>query len=569
MRRNASVGLRGGSDDRESTERRGRRRRGVAGVALAAAVGLVLTGCSGGGGGTSGASTVVPGANVAPSTTVLPVLPVPSVSGSGSGGTASGSGAPVQPAVPVRVVPEPASLTVPKGPGAVVRSVSAAGGPAATALAGSLAKTLHVPGGDDPDAPGDGVLLKLDPHAGTGAEGYTLTSGPGGVVVTAADSAGLFYGVQTLQQLLPAAPRVPVAVPAVKISDAPRYPYRGLMLDVVRHFFPVADVEHVIDLMAEYKLNYLHLHLTDDQGWRIQIPQLPRLTEVGSSTSVGGDPGGYYTLDDYKAIVAYAAARHVTVVPEIESPGHVSAALTAYPDLGCPGDGPFHLQTVTATKFTRICPSHATTEFLNQVFATLASVTPGPYLHTAGDEAATLSKDQYTTLTQTAVQAVRKAGKQPIAWEDATASGAAVLQVWHPRNQNPPTLPNGVPVILSPADHVYFDQKYAADSPLGLHWTSFVTTQSAYDWDPATLLGARAAPQHPVRGVEATIFTDTTRTLQQLEIMLLPRLPAAAEAAWTPQNRRQWPDFRVRLAAQAPRWAAQGLAWTRDPTVFG
>jgi len=505
-----------------------------------------------------------------------------------SGPAAAAAGA----ALPL--VPEPSEVTALGGAGyrLTARSVIRAdGGPAASGVAGLLAAELDASTGYRlplPDtgagslsvagagagAGDDGVTLRLDPAAGTGPEGYSLVSGPDGVVVTAADGAGLFHGAQTLRQLLPA--RGAGTVAAVRIADRPRYPVRSVELDVARHFFPVPVVERSIDLLAEYKINYLHLHLTDDQGWRIEIPGLPRLTGIGAATEVGGGPGGSYTDADYRAITAYAAARYLTVVPEVDLPAHTNAALTAYPDLACAGAARPRPYTGIGGAEDSLCADKPEVyAFVDQVVGALAAMTPGRYIDIGGDEAFGVSDEAYDAFMARAAAIVRAHGKQPMAWEDAAAGGLgpALLGAWHPASQVPAGLASrlaaavrgGSQVLLEPAEHAYLDQKYDRQTGLGMSWAGYVGVPQAYDWDPGTFL--RDVPADSVAGVEAALWTETLSTPQDLESMLLPRLPALAEVGWTPQRSRDWSSFRLRLAAQAPRWDAQGLDWTRADGV--
>lgn len=493
-----------------------------------------------------------------------------------SGPAAAAAGA----ALPL--VPEPSEVAALGGSGyrLTARSViRAVGGPAAVGVAGQLAAELDAAtgfrlpvlgAGAGAGAGADGVTLRLDPAAGTGPEGYGLVSGPSGVLVTAVDGAGLFHGAQTLRQLLPA--RGPGTVAAVRITDRPRYPVRSVELDVARHFFPVPVVERIIDLLAEYKINYLHLHLTDDQGWRIQIPGLPRLTGIGAATEVGGGAGGSYTDADYRAITAYAAARYLTVVPEVDLPAHTNAALTAYPELACAGTARPRPYTGIGGPDDSLCADKPEVyAFVDKVVGTLAAMTPGPYVDIGGDEAFGVSAEAYDSFMARAAAIVRAHGKQPMVWEDAAGGrlGPALLGAWHPAAQVPPGLSSrlaaavrgGSQVLLEPAEHAYLDQKYDRQTALGLSWAGYVGVPQAYDWDPGTFL--RDVPAGSVAGVEAALWTETLATSQDLESMLLPRLPALAEVAWTPQRSRVWSSFRLRLAAQAPRWDAQGLDWTR------
>ncbi|MFC1421523.1 family 20 glycosylhydrolase [Streptacidiphilus cavernicola] len=362
------------------------------------------------------------------------------------------------------------------------------------------------------------------------------------------------------------------------ITDQPRYGYRGGGLDVSRHFFTVPAVERYIDLLAQYKFDYLRLHLSDDQGWRIAVPGLPALTGIGASTQVGGGAGGFYTDAEYRQLVAYAAARFITVVPEVDLPGHSNAALTAYPGLACPGDAKAQPYTGTDVGFSRVCTGKESTyTFVDQVVGALAAMTPGPYIGIGGDEAKTLSAADYTHFMARAAALVRQHGKQPLAWDDAASVGKGsptLLGVWHPASQQPPGLDaqigtavkDGSKLVMEPADRAYLDQKYDATTQLGLQWAGFVSVQKSYSWDPDTYLGI-SLPAGAVAGVEAPMWSETLRSTDDLSTMLLPRLPALAEVGWTPAAERYWDEFQQRLADQAQYWQAQGLPFTRTTDV--
>jgi hexosaminidase len=408
---------------------------------------------------------------------------------------------------------------------------------------------------------------RLAPGEPLGPEGYRLEVRGGEARIEAEGDAGRFYAAETLRRLGPA--------PAdVTIADRPRFAYRGVMLDVARHFFPVADVCRVIDHAAAYKLNHLHLHLSDDQGWRLHVDAWPRLAEEGGRGAVGGDPGGFYSKEDYRAIVRYAAERFVTVVPEIDTPGHTHAALCTYPELaGGKAADPY---TGTDVGFSSL-DAHAelTYRFLDDVFGELAALTPGPYLHIGGDEAHSTSHDDYLTFMARVQPLVAKHGKRLVGWEEIASAPLApgsVVQFWNTNNARAHDLlrgavDQGARVILSPADRVYLDMKYHPDTPLGLAWAGHVEVRDSYDWDPGTLVDGVGGDA--IAGVEAPLWSETLRTLRDVETMLFPRLCAVAEVAWTPPGRRDWEDFRARLAAEAERWDAAGIAYTRSPQVWG
>lgn len=428
----------------------------------------------------------------------------------------------------------------------------------------------------------DGIRLRLGSHdSELGAEGYTLKSGHGSVTITARGAAGLFHGVQTLRQLLPANVEKrsrqagPWRIAGGTVTDAPRYAYRSAMLDVSRHFFSVAEVERYIDQLALYKMNKLHLHLSDDQGWRIAIDSWPRLATYGGQTEVGGGTGGYYTKSDYKEIVRYASSRYLEVVPEIDLPGHTNAALASYAELNCNGVAP-PLYTGTSVGFSSLCaPKAITYDFVDDVVRELAALTPGKYLHIGGDEAHSTSHDDYVTFMNKAQAVVGKYGKTVVGWHQltgATPVKGAVAQYWGydetgaaERQQVADAAKKGTRLVLSPADRTYLDMKYDKETKLGLSWAGYVEVQRSYDWNPATYLAG--APQSAVLGVEAPIWSETLTNSDQIEQMAFPRLPGVAELGWSPESTHDWDTYKVRLAAQGPRFTALGIDYYRSPQV--
>ncbi|WP_274558862.1 beta-N-acetylhexosaminidase [Streptomyces spiramyceticus] len=427
-----------------------------------------------------------------------------------------------------------------------------------------------------------GIWLRLGSGADSlGDEGYTLESGQDGVTITARKPAGLFHGVQTLRQLLPAAVEKdtvqdgPWTVAGGTITDAPRYGYRGAMLDVSRHFFTVAQVKRYIDQMALYKVNKLHLHLSDDQGWRIAIDSWPRLATYGGSTQVGGGPGGYYTKADYQEILEYAASRHLEVVPEIDLPGHTNAALASYARLNCNGVAP-PLYTGTNVGFSSLCvPKAVTYDFVDDVVREIAAMTPGTYIHIGGDEAHSTSHDDYVAFMDKAQAIVGKYGKTVMGWHQLTGAKpvkGAVAQYWGldktpaaEKAQVAKAARNGARLVLSPADRAYLDMKYDKSTPLGLSWAGYVEVDRSYDWNPQTYLPG--APAESVLGVEAPMWSETVSTNDHIEFMAFPRLPGIAEIGWSPASTHDWSKYKVRLAAQGPRFSALGIDYHRSSKV--
>ncbi|WP_307804473.1 beta-N-acetylhexosaminidase, partial [Micromonospora echinofusca] len=428
-----------------------------------------------------------------------------------------------------------------------------------------------------PASTGD-IVLTLDPDATDhGPEGYRLVVTADGVRISAAASAGLFYGVQTLRQLLPAGIEQPSpgtgpwVLPGGTVVDRPRFAYRGAMLDVCRHFFTVDEVLRVVDHLARYKLNHLHLHLTDDQGWRIAVDSWPRLGPVGGATQVGGGPGGHYSRADYQRIVAYAAARYVTVVPEIDLPGHTHAALVAYPELGRTGTA-VEAYTGTEVGFSAVdTASELTYAFIGDVLREIAELTPGPYLHIGGDEAFTVQPAEYATFLDRVQPMVTALGRTVVGWHQVAPAAHEpdrVLQWWGTDPVDPvvaDAVRRGARLILSPGNRTYLDMKYAADTPIGHDWAGLVEVHQAYDWDPATHLAD--VPAEAVLGVEAPLWTESVTTLAEVEFMLFPRLPALAEVGWSPRSRQDWAGFRQRLAGHGPRWTAAGITFHPSPEV--
>ena len=461
------------------------------------------------------------------------------------------------------------------------------------------------------------VVLDPNGSAALGAEGYTLTSNSTGVTVTAHGAEGLFRGVQTVRQLLPAPVESPVVRPGpwtvapVQVSDSPRYSYRGAMLDVARRFYPVAQVKRFIDQAAAYKVNTLHVHLTDDQGWRIAIGALPNLTTVGASTQSGftGGTSWYYTAAEYQDLVAYAGSRFMTVVPEIDGPGHTSAALASVANLNCNNQAvaPYSGFSVGISLYCLSDAQHVTnvSGFLSTVISTVAALTPGPYIHVGGDETPQATASQYASYVSAAASATTAQGKRVIGWHQlgqGTLPANSLLQFWGDAGDRSTVgtsqesasilqvrsgVAQGAKFIMSPSDHAYLDMKYDSGTPYGLSWEGYVPVQKAYDWDPVTATAkangnSPVVPGAQIAGVEAALWADRaysgssslpTSTSQfpepsvYTDFMSFPRLPAIAEIGWSPQSTHDWSAFSQRLAAQGPRWTAAGVNYYAAPDV--
>jgi hexosaminidase len=416
------------------------------------------------------------------------------------------------------------------------------------------------------------IVLRLQ-DAGYGDEGYRLDIAPDAVTVCAGAPAGLFAAVQTLRQFVPVTGTGDASLPGGQIVDRPRFPYRGVMLDVARHFFTVDEVKSFVDAVAQFKINHLHLHLTDDQGWRLEIKGWPDLTTVGGGTGTGVDGAGpgFYTAADYAELVDYAAARFVTVVPEIDMPGHVNAAQVAYPELTADGAAVSPRIDQEVGYSSLVAAKEETYAFLEDVIREVAALTPGPYLHVGGDEADATSAEDYRTFMTRMLPLVAKYGKRAVGWHEMATVDlpeSAIPQFWRVEASNDGVAraaANGCKVIMSPADRVYLDMKYDATTPLGLDWAARIEVDRCYGWDPAERLPG--VGEEALLGVEAALWSETLRSPTDVQIMAFPRLPAVAEIGWSPRATHDWESFRRRLAAFGPRWRAQGIAFHPSPQV--
>jgi hexosaminidase len=467
------------------------------------------------------------------------------------------------------VIPKPTSMTPAAGAFVVRASSNVAVTPSTPETRRVAAVLARMLGTTVSSAPAP-VSLELGGGAALGDEGYDLTVTPASVRLVAPRPAGLFHGVQTLRQLLPVAGQRRIG--SVHIRDRPRFAWRGAMLDVARHFRSVRDVKRFVDLMALYKLNRLHLHLSDDQGWRIAIDAWPRLATHGGSTEVGGGKGGYYTQAQYEDIVRYAAARYITVVPEIDMPGHVHAALSSYPKLACNGK-PSPLYTGIDVGFSSLCiGKNLTYDFVADVVRQLARLTPGPWIHIGGDEAMATKPADYVRFVQRVQKIVESAGKHMLGWEEigrAKLDPGTVVQHW---NIDPSkvalsvaAVKQGAKVIMSPAAHAYLDMKYDASTPIGLQWAGYTSVRDSYAWDPARQVSGVGARN--VLGVEAPLWGETVGSIRDAEFLAFPRLIGIAEIGWSPARGRSWAEYRLRLAAQAPLLDALRVNFYRSPEI--
>jgi hexosaminidase len=483
-----------------------------------------------------------------------------------------------------QLVPAPVSLSYTAGPAFALQRTSNvvvdAGNADAAAIGEQLAALIRRPTDyplnvvSGPSTPGS-IVLRLSPGNPTlGNDGYQLTVTPDSVRAVANSPAGLFYATQTIRQLLPVEIESEIGVdrnawtiPALTITDYPRFAWRGAMLDVARHFFTPREVQQYIDLLAMYKMNILHLHLADDQGWRIQLTSRPKLTEIGSQTQVGGGPGGFFTQQDYQNIIRYAAARYITVVPEIDMPAHSNAGLTGYPEFGCSAR-PTGLYTGTDVGWSSLCvDKEETYAYVDDIVREISAMTPGPYFHIGGDEVQTLTHDQYVKFVERAQAIVNKYGKKMVGWEEITKARllpTSIAQQWKSDSATA-AVAQGSKLIMSPSNKIYLDMKYTPQTELGLNWAAFIEVRDAYDWDPAMYL--KGVSEQNIIGVEAPIWSETLRNIGAVFYLALPRMPAVAEIGWTPQATRSWESFRSRIVTHEPRWHYLGWNYYHSPQL--
>lgn len=454
------------------------------------------------------------------------------------------------------------------------------------------------------------IQLEFD-DAITNPEAYKLSVNPDKIILSAGDTKGLFYGVQTLRQLLPESIEggdvqdgVKWTIPAVEIEDSPRFKYRGMHLDVGRHFFPAEFIKKYIDLIAMHKMNTFHWHLTEDQGWRIEIKKYPKLTEVGAwrdSTLVGHlseSPrkydgqryGGFYTQEEIKEIVAYAADRSVTVIPEIELPGHSSAALTAYPELGDTG-GPYRVEHGWGVFPDIYSPKEETFEFLENVLLEVMELFPSKYIHIGGDEA---PKDKWkvSPIAQEVIKLegledehglqsyfiqrmekfLNKHGRQIIGWDEILEGGLApnaTVMSWRGEAGGIEAAKQHHDVIMTPTGTCYFDyyQSESPSEPLAIGGYLPVEKVYAYEPVPEELTAEEAKY---ILGAQGNVWTEYMKTSDHVEYMILPRMTALSEVLWSPGESRDWEKFLRKLDNQNLRYDALDLNYfVHYPDLIG
>lgn len=404
-------------------------------------------------------------------------------------------------------------------------------------------------------------------------EAYQLYINQDSIILNANTAEGAFRGIQTLRQLVPETSNDTLAeqsiwpVPTGKITDSPNFAYRGSMLDVARHFFSVEDVKKYIDLLSYYKINVLHLHLSDDQGWRIEIKSWPKLTEVGGSTEVGGEAGGFYTQEDYKEIVRYAAERYMTIIPEIDMPGHTNAASVSYPFLNGNGKMP-RLYEGTHVGFSTFDTRKDTVyAFVDDVVREISAITPGPYFHIGGDESHVTKKKDYIYFVNKVEKIVQKYGKRMIGWDEvaiADIDSTSISHWWSSEKNAKKAVEKGMQIIISPAKKAYLDMSYDSLSKHGLHWAAYIPVDTAYVWSPEEY---GEIPLEHILGVEAPLWSETISNIDELEYLAFPRVIGYSELSWSIPENRDWEDYKIRLADQAPFLDRMNVKYYPSPLI--
>ena len=441
--------------------------------------------------------------------------------------------------------------------------------------------TLSVEAGTD----GKGIVLQVTPNEAQ-PEGYQLKVSADKVVINGGSEAGVFYGIQTLRKSIPAGQGINVSLPAVEINDAPRFSYRGAMLDVSRHFFPVEDIKSFIDMLALHNINRFHWHLSDDQGWRIEIKSRPLLTEKGSKrteTVIGRNSGkydgipheGFYTQEQIKEVIAYAADQHITIIPEIDLPGHMQAALHAYPELGCTG-GPYEVWTQWGVSDNVLCAGNDDVlKFIEDVFAEIVELFPSEYIHVGGDEcpktrwqecpkcqarikALGIKGDSKHTaeeylqsfIINHAEKFLNSKGRQMIGWDETLEGGLApnaTVMSWRGEGGGIEAAKQKHNVIMSPNTYLYFDYYQTKDidnEPLAIG--GYLPLENVYNYEPMPK-SLTPEEQKYIIGVQANLWVEYIATLAHVQYMELPRMAALSEIQWSAADKKDYENFLSRL----------------------
>ena len=445
---------------------------------------------------------------------------------------------------------------------------------------------------------GDGAIrLRTAKSADGSRDGYSLRVTGDGVLIEGSTHPGTFYGIQSLIQLLPVTggKGSTLVIPQVSVRDEPRFSYRGMHLDVGRHMFPVSFIKKYIDYIALHKMNYFHWHLTEDQGWRIEIKKYPELTRtaayrdgtiIGRYPGTGNDStryGGFYTQDEIREVVKYAADRHITVVPEIEMPGHSSAALAAYPHLGCPGTGPYKVEQTWGIFDDVYCAgSDSTFTFLQDVMDEVLALFPSRYIHVGGDESPKANwkkcarcqkrikdeglKDEHelqSYFIQRMEKYINSKGRTIIGWDEILEGGLApnaVVMSWRGEAGGIEAARQKHHVVMTPGSHVYLDHSQSSRED-SVTIGGFTPVEKTYSYEPVPR-ELTAEEGKYVLGAQGNVWTEYMRYPSKVEYQIFPRMSALSEVLWSPKEARDWKDFQKRLADQFRRYDLWGAGYS-------
>lgn len=458
------------------------------------------------------------------------------------------------------IVPMPASMDVVAGE-LRFSAVIVQGGAAAPNAVRELEALLAGLNIRTKDAAATPIQMQLVDDPALGEEGYRLVIDDA-IHLSARTDVGLLHAVQSLRQLLPAQAQADYRLPRIVINDVPAYRWRGISLDVARSFLPVEYLEKHIDRMALFKLNRLHLHLTDDQGWRIEIKRYPKLVEIGGASAVKDGRAGYYTQEQLKHLVAYAQARGITIVPEVDMPGHVQAALASYNELAC--DDVSNLATYSGVEvgFSVFCleKPDIVYPFVRNVLEEVVAIFPSTEIHVGGDE---IKHPLYADFVARTTRMVDDMGRTAIVWEEGSVAEMkpnVLLQLWNDDYAIDAAVAKGHPLILSPCSYLYIDHGNYAGQP-GADWCrkEGVPLKRLYGFDPA--------PFKSAVGIEAALWTEFVHTDASADDHLWPRLAAVGEIAWSPAGQRSYDGFVQRMGALRPQLDAMGVHYYAEPDL--
>lgn len=458
------------------------------------------------------------------------------------------------------IIPQPSRINKNEGNielGLAVNVVAKAAVPTSKLALNSLLSALNI---QTDTGSKQTIELALVTQKELGEEGYQLSIDKG-ITISANTDRGIFYGVQTLTQLLPVNKASAYSLPKLMITDSPEYEWRGNMIDVARSFLPIEYLKLHIDRMSLFKLNKLHLHLSDDQGWRVEIKQYPRLTEIAGPSAVKGGQSGFYTQEQLKDLVAYAAERHVVVIPEIDLPGHTQAALASYNELACDGYDNLSVYDGVEVGFSKLCITKPDIiyPFVKGVMTELTEIFPSQFIHIGGDE---IKDPDYKSFIEAATDIVNGLGRTAVAWEEASVADKDILlQLWNDKYNIQPALDRGQNIILSVCSYAYFDHGNYANQPNTYDWCTKegVTLERAYSLNPQKFT--------QIVGVESALWSELVHDTDTADNRLWPRLVATAEVSWSKEDNRDYKSFTNRLSSMQSRFDKLNISYYREPQL--